>query len=215
MSAHRDTQSLVMTGFEWEDIKREVGDAIEMSLLKGMPEPALELGYRIRRSGLVKGVTLARLLYELSEVWNQFETGDDCATAVEKAGIAPRDTFMKYVAVYEYILLNHPELAGLPIEGLIKITAAARDGQLEDADWEELEGAPNIGAIMAVRDRVRGIHTSGHSALRGWVDSEGYLWCRQGGGEMFSVTFLPIHSKNPVIRAFVESMIRARGIQYS
>lgn len=215
MSAHRDTQALVMSGFEWDNIKREVDEAIELSLLKGMPEPALALGYRIRRGGLVRGVKLARLLYELSEVWDQFETGDDCPTAVEKAGIAPRDTFLKYVAVYEHILLTHPELAGLPIEGLIKITAAARDGDLQPADWAELEAAPNIAAIIDVRNRVRGIQTSGHSRLSGWVDSEGYLWCRQGGGEIFSVTFLPIHSENPVIRAFVESMIRARGIQYS
>ena len=215
MSGHRDTQSMIMSGMEWDDIKTEVDDAIEHSLLKGVPEPALALGYRIRRGGLVRGVKLARLLYELSAIWHNFETGDDCATAVEKAGIAPRDTFLKYVAVYEYVLLTHPELAGLPIEGLIKITAAARDGDLTPEDWKELENAPDIGSIVKVRNRVRGIQTSGHSALTGWVDHDGYLWCRQGGGEIFSVTFLPIHSDNHVVRAFVESMIKARGIQYS
>ena len=215
MNGHRDTQTLVMTGHSWSEITREVEEAIELSLLKGMPEPALALGHRIRQSALISGVKLAKLLYELALVWDKFDTDDSVEVAVDKAGIAARDTFMKYVSVYQYILLEHPELAGLPIEGLIKITAAARENQLTDEDWKELELAPNIAAIIKIRNRVRGIQTSGHSALTGWIDAEGYVYCRKGGGEIFSVTFLPIKSDNPVVRAFAESMVAARGIQYA
>ena len=209
----RDTQSLSISGYEWKDITDEVNDAIELSLLKGTPEPALALGYKIRRSALVKGVTLAKLLYELYENWKVFQTDDDCSTAVDKAGIVPEDTFKKYVGVYRWILVEHPELAGLPIEGLIKITAAARDGDLKASDWKELAMAPNVAAIQNVRDRVRGIQTSGHGKINIWMDKDGYAYCRKGGGEIFDLTFLPIHSNNPVVAAAADRMRRGAGIQ--
>ena len=197
----RDTQSLMISRTEWGDIIEVVNEAISHSLLKGSPEPALALGYEIKRSSMIRGVMLAHLLYELDETWDVFETDDDCSTAVDKAGIVAEETFKKYVAVYRWILVEHPELAGLPIEGLIKITAAARDGDLTDEDYKELALAPNVGAIIRVRDRVRDIQTSGHGAIRIWDDKDGYVYCRKGEGDIFNLTFLPFDSDNPVIAA--------------
>ena len=176
----KDTPALLLSRYEWQEVVEDTDKVIELALLSGTPEIAFEFGRGILREGHIKGIKLAKLFYELREAWDKFATGDRVEDAVEREVGVPKDTFVKYANAFKYVVLERPALAGKPIEGLIKLIAASREGQLDEEDWNELEKAHNVGAMLAVRDRVRGVHTSGHSRLHRWRDPEGQLYCKRG-----------------------------------
>lgn len=201
--------ALFLSNAEWIELVTTTDKAIELSLLSGTPEPAFELGRNIIREGRIKGVKLAKLFHEIREAWPQFETGGDrVEDAVEREVGAPKDTFTKYANAFKYVVLSRPALAGKPIEGLIKLTAAARDGELEGEDWDELEMAHDVGAMLAVRDRVRDTHTSGNTRLHRWRTPEGTLYCKRGkNGEIKQFGYLVPTTGDEDIDAAVASTL--------
>lgn len=208
MKETRETQSIIVKDEEWGEILNDVEEVMDVAITTKSADYALNYGYSIVREGRIKGVKLAALLYQIKTNWSKFDTDDYVEDAVEKAGICPKDTFKKYTGMYEHVLIDHPELAGKPVEGLIKLTAAAREGQLEDADWEEVRLAHDNAAIISIRDRVRGIQTSGHSRLSIWRSREGNLYCKRGSkGDIKSCGFLPPETGDADIDAAVERMM--------
>lgn len=209
----RDLTALFLSDDEWQDVVKETNKAIELSLLSGTPEPAFDYGRNIIREGRIKGVKLAGLFYELRRVWTNFQTGGDrVEDAVEREVGVPKDSFVKYADAFEHVVLKRPALAGKPIEGLIKLIAASREGQLEEEDWNELEMAHNVGAMLAVRDRVRGVHTSGNTRLYRWRSPEGQLYCKRGPeGEIKQFGFLYPNTGDEDVDAAV-SVTLASGI---
>jgi hypothetical protein len=190
-----------VTPDEWKEIVGTVDRAIEVSLLSGSPDPAMAQGRNIIRQGQLRGVALARLLYELDEVWDQFQTDDRIEDAVERDLGVPVDTFYKYSRMYRFVLTEYDtnglairerdELAGKPVEGLIKLTAAARSKQLKPKDWKALSLAHDVRAMIAVRDSVRGTHTSGHTGLSLWASPNGQTYCKRGkNGEIKQYGYL-------------------------
>ena len=213
MSEHSREQAIILKSDEWEDIQAEVDDVIERSILEGNPQAALRYGYNIYRDGKIRGVKLAKLLYELDEVWQSFETDDAIEDAVEKEIGVPKDTFKKYSNMYRYVLVAHPELAGKPIEGLIRLTAGAREGEFDEKDWGELALAHNKASMLAVRDRVRDTRTSGHGRIFISRTRDGYLRARRGKGESHECGYLPPTTGNEIVDIAVERIVRAAGIE--
>ena len=127
MQETRDTQSIILPTADWEKVENEIDDVINVAVATKNPDYALTYGYKMIKDVRLKGVAMAKLLYEISENWSKFDTEEDVGDAVDKAGICPRTTFYKYAMMYKYVLVGHPELAVKPIEGLIMITAAARE----------------------------------------------------------------------------------------
>ena len=210
--APKDTAALFLSDNEWEEVVSDTDKVIELALLSGTPEIAFEFGRGIIREGHMKGIKLAKLFHELREIWFKLETGDRVEDAVEREVGVPKDTFIKYANAFKYVILVRPSLAGKPIEGLIKLIAASREGQLDENDWKELEKAHNIGAMLAVRDRVRGVRTSGHSRLYRWRDPEGQLYCKRGPrGEIKPFGYLVLETGDEDIDAAVAATL-ASGI---
>lgn len=200
----RDEAAIKVQTTEWKEIVADVNRAIEISLLSGKPDEAMALGREILRKGRLSGVKLARLLYEIDQAWHLFTTDDKVEDAIERDIGIPRDTFIKYSRVYKFVLRGRPELAGKPIEGLIKLTAGAREGDFTDDDWKEIVLAPNIRAMMVVRDRARGIQTSGHNRLSAWCSKSGQLYCKKGeNGQIKNWGFVPPNSSDKDISAMV------------
>ena len=192
MNENNNSQAIVVKTAEWDALTEEIDEVIDVAKSTKNPDYALSHGYAMVRQVRLTGVGLARLLYELDEAWDEFDTEEPIADAVEKAGICDKDTFHKYSRMYRYVLVSHPELAGKPVYGLIKITAAAREGQLTAADWKDVKLAHDSRAIVAVRDRVRGTHTSGHSRLSIWRTRDGQLYCKKGSsGEIKACGYFP------------------------
>ena len=199
-----DEAAIKVRGSEWKTLVKDVDSAIEISLLSGKPDAAMALGREIIRAGRLSGVKLARLLYELDQAWKNFKTDDRIEDAIERDIGIPKDTFIKYSRMYRFVLRGRPLLAGKPIEGLIKLTAAAREGEFNDDDWKEILLAPNVRAMLVVRDRVRNIHTSGHSRLSAWCTKSGQLYCKKGQtGKIKNWRFVPPSSTDVDISAMV------------
>ena len=161
----------------------EVDGVVEKALLEGSPDSAIDYGYSLVRTGHMRGVQLARLLYSMNEVWQTFDTDDTVEDAVFKGmGISGRK-FREYKDLYQYVLLDHPALSGKPVGGLLAIVVAAREGELSDEDWKDLEKAHDKSAMLDIRTRARGLRTKGHSRLSGQLDRDGHLWAWEGSGE--------------------------------
>jgi hypothetical protein len=192
MNENNNTQAITVKTKDWEALTQAIDDVIDIAKSTGTPDYALTHGYNMVKTVRLTGVALAKLLYELDEAWHEFDTEEPIADAVEKAGICDKDTFLKYSRMFRYVLVDHPELAGKPVYGLIKLTAAAREGQLTKQDWKDVKNAHDSRAIVSVRDRVRGTHTSGHSRLSIWRTRDGQLFCKKGNqGEIKACGYLP------------------------
>ena len=158
----------------------EIDDVMKQATALGNPEPALDFAASLAATGYLRGIQLARLLYELDEAWSEFNTDDTVEDAVFKhMGTSPV-TFSQYTRMYRYVLKNRPRLIGKPIRGLIGLIAAARDDEFNDDDWEEIYSAMDVAGMLRVRDRVRGIQTSGHSRIVVEHSRDGYVTARQG-----------------------------------
>ena len=216
--SNEDT-AIAVRDSEWDDIRAEVDSAIEISLLSGKPDAAMELGREVIRKGRLAGVKLARLLYEIDQVWDSFQTDDSVEAAVERDIGVAKDTFIKYSRMYRYVLLERDttgtvvreraELSGKPIEGLIKLTAGARDGDFTKDHWRQIVLAPNVRAMLEVRDAARGIQTSGHNRLSAWATPSGRLRLKRGSnGEQKSWGMVPVASDDEDIAEMVERLGR-------
>ncbi len=200
----RDDAAIQVRRHEWKTLVSDVDSAIEVSLLSGKPDTAMELGREIIRAGRLSGVKLARLLYKLDEAWKYFKTDDRIENAVERDLGVPKDTFIKYSRMYRFVLRSRPALAGKPIEGLIKLTAGAREGDFNDDDWKEILLAPNVRAMLVVRDRARGLFTSGKKRLTAWCTKSGQLYCKKGPtGKIKNWGYVPPNSSDVDISAMV------------
>jgi len=191
----------------------EVDKAVEKALLEGSPDSAIDYGYNLVRTGQMRGVQLARLLYSLDEVWKTFDTDDTLADAVLKGmGISERK-LREYVDLYRYVLAPHPALSGKPVGGLLAIVVAAREREFSDEDWKDLEKAHDKSAMLDIRTRARGVKTKGHRRLSGQIDRDGHIWAYEAGGEPDHAGVLNIGAKDgtPAAR-LIQRIIEAAGL---
>ena len=65
---HPLSQGLILTDEEWEALS-ETEEAIETSLLSGDPMVAVAYGRDVIRQGFLRGLKLAKFLYEFREAW--------------------------------------------------------------------------------------------------------------------------------------------------
>jgi len=192
----------------WDEVDKEV----ERSLLMGSPEIALNFGTGLVITGHLRGVQLAKLLYELDLIWAKFKTDDEIQDAVFKTmGISYRK-FEDYRDMYRYILKDHPELAGKPIGGLLGIIVAAREGEFNEDDWKELALAYDRKTMLDVRRRVRGIQTQGHSRLVVWHDRDGQVYCRRGDGTQKHCGWLTREVSDDDVADAVNRLIKGGGV---
>ena len=164
-------------------INDEVDGMLEASLLEGTPQIAIDFGYNLVETGHIRGVQLARLLYLLDDAWDSFETDERFVDAVFGGMGIPLRKGEDYVNVYKYVLIPHPELSGHPMAGLIDIVPSARDQDFTEEDWEELAMAHDKQSMIAIRQRVRGLMTSGTSRVGIDWDPDGYVRAYKEGEE--------------------------------
>src|SRR3990167_8680196 len=195
------------------ELMDEVDSVVEKSLLDGSPQIAMDFGRSIIATGQVKGIQLAKLLYELREVWSSFETDDELwDTVMKDIGISRRKA-EEYEQLFRFVLRDHPALSGKPIGGLLAIVVAAREEQFSDEDWKDLEKAHDKLAMLTIRTRARGLRTKGHARLSGQIDRDGHIWAYAGGGEPEHAGVLVIGAKDgsPAAR-LVQRIIEAAGL---
>ncbi len=194
-----------------EKMNEEINVVMAIATQSGNPEPALDFAASLAATGYLRGIQLARLLYELEEAWSKFDTDDSVEDAVFKhLGTSPV-TFSQYTRMYRYVLKDRPRLIGKPVRGLIGLIAAARDDEFDDDDWEEIYDTVDVAGMLAVRDRVRGIQTSGHARIVIEHSRDGYIKARKGD-EVEELGFLTRKPLTEVGRRALDRMIRGAGI---
>ena len=113
--------------------------------------------------------------------------------------------------MYRYVLKDRPRLIGKPVRGLIGLIAAARDDEFDDDNWEEFYNAVDVAGMLAVRDRVRGIQTSGHARIVIEHSRDGYIKARKGD-EVEELGFLTRKPLTEVGRRALDRIQRGAGI---
>lgn len=213
---HPHQQAIMLTDAEWDDLK-ETGEAIENSLLYGSPEPAIAYGREIMRSGMLKGVKMAKFLYELKAVWDSFDTDDRVEDYVFRELGVPIETFTKYTQAYEWTINKAPigmgrAMAGKPIGSLILLIAASREGQLTDEDWKDLTKAHDKGEIQAIVRRARGIQAGAHAGIVIVWEADGRVRARKGNSHYEDCFIMPHKAPSELVEAVIERVVRAAGI---
>jgi hypothetical protein len=194
-----------------EKMNTEVDDIMAIAVETGDPTPALDFAASLAATGYLRGIQLARLLYEIDEAWDKFDTDDTAEDAVFKhMGTSPV-TFHQYTRMYRYVLKDRPRLVGKPIRGLIGLIAAARDEEFDDDDWEEIYNAMDVASMLAVRYRVRGLQTSGHARIVIEHSRDGYVRARRGE-ETEELGFLTRSPKTDVGRRALDRIQRGSGM---
>lgn len=207
----------------------EVDDIIGKAVLIGDPLMAFEYGSMLRRQQAVRGLALAKLLYRMRESWDLFKaagTSDDLPTMAQiHLGVAP-ETTKKYVNMWESVFANNEIgddikkiLMGRPIGDLLLLTAAAREGSLDDSRLLEAALAPDRSSLRDIIRDGRGEQTSSGSAIRillYMVNTKagniGSLIALRGK-ERVQIGVLFVESDDDLTKKAIESLLNARHIQ--
>jgi hypothetical protein len=168
-----------MVRIEREDLSlfSTVDDIISRSITAGDPMIALEYIQKLQRDGLIRGLAIAKLMFRLKQSWDLFRVagvGDEFENVIETTlGYKPA-TATKYVRMWESVFENpdlsedlKKELAGRPIQDLLLLTAAAREGSLDTEDWERI--AKSSDSVRDIVREKRGDVTSSKSAVKGVI----------------------------------------------
>jgi hypothetical protein len=156
------------------------------------PQLIFNFGIALRKMSQTSGLGLAKLLHDGEVWWNKNVVSDDDWPTVAMASMGISDqTYNKYTRVWRHVIC-HPylrkdptlqqEMMKKPIRGLILLTAAARENQLEPSHWETLAKAPNIQEMRSVVAEVRGYIGPAKTAIHRQVRKDGSIWMRIGKG---------------------------------
>jgi hypothetical protein len=163
----------------------------------------------------ISGLSLAKLLYRWKEARESFGIpNDDFEDRVfAETGISPQTT-RKYVGVWETVFVKSdlPDaieraLLGKPIQGLLLLPAAVREGELDAADWEEIAQAPDPASIKEVVRKRRGKVTNSHTAVTLYLERDGTLLARQGDDQEY-IGYLNQDLETEFAKTAIERIIR-------
>ena len=185
---------------------------VEKALTVGDPTVAWSHVYGLRRGGELAGRAIAKTLFEMHQRWDIFSTDDDFVDAASAGtGFSPQ-TIRKGMDYWEFVLRPHPELIGLPVGALHLIAPAAKSGELEAEDWEELRTAPDKEAVREIIRRKRGAKTSSGITLVVMLERDGTLKARKGSGPYVSFGYFNIEADDLIAKQAIARVCRVAGI---
>ncbi|MBE0573331.1 hypothetical protein IH575_00305 [Candidatus Dojkabacteria bacterium] len=165
-----------------------IDETIEQSIALGDVQPAMAMGRALRRGIQANGLALAKLLYKVSEAWEVFQYEDDLYEVIyTELGVA-HSTAYKYINMWSAIFANpdipddvKQELEGKPIKALNLLTAAAREGEISEEDWERVADATTSSEVRGIVRDIRGERTSSRTAIVMEVNlTTGAIYARRG-----------------------------------
>ncbi len=222
-----DSADLYLMDSDFE-VFQQVDDVMLRAVSMGDPREATQFGYRLYKGSRLQGAALAKLLWELRDKWEIFESAgvDDSFINLITSEIGVEEsTVSRYVNLWEAIFMNpiisdkaKAALLGKSMRTLLLLPGIAndeREGKI-DVDWEEVADLSGFSETRKfVRDR-RGSATSSSTAVMIQIDTRtGQLSCRQGEGkfEAFGLLNLDKARSIPAVQIAVERIIRECSIQ--
>lgn len=152
----------------------DVDTILDRAIIAGDPLIATEYGNQLSNVMRLKGVALAKLFFGLKSNWAVFRTAgieDDFQTFVEAHMTIRGRTADKYADMYAEVLANEQipslireQLKLKPIQTLLLLTAAVREGDLNAKDLEDVVVLDHSGVHDLVR-KARGDATNSSAAI--------------------------------------------------
>ena len=200
-------------------IRRDVDLVVEDALKHRDPEIAFTYGQKLNETGQAVWVAVAHLVYKMKQHWKkEFPSDDEFTTVASARWNKSPETIRRYLEIWEWIFerQSHPDirsdrLLSQPMAGLWYVKAAAKEGQLVDADWEEISRAPDVASLREIGRRVRGEVGRAKDALKLAMEEDGTIKARKAGAYK-TVGFLNLGSEDPVVIAAIEAIERRAGI---
>lgn len=154
----------------------EVDTILGRAITAGNPLIATEYGNDLSNSIRLKGIALAKLLYGLKSNWALFRVAgieEDFADFIDANMLhVSGQTADKYANMYEAVFVNPTvpaelkgQLVQKPIQSLLLLTAAVREGSLDTDDLENVAVLDYNGIRDMVRE-ARGHAGSSRTAIR-------------------------------------------------
>ena len=204
---------------EMDLIYKSVDDVMDKANLMG-PDIALEYGLQLRAEGQVRGYALAHLLWRLREQWKSFPTDDDFEDAVWKKLGYSTDTTYRYIHIWDNIFANDkvpasvkPHLLGMPINTTYALIHSARQGDLTDADWEEVENATDKQAIDDIIHKATGKEKKENpNMLVIMLEKDGRLRCRKGQEKYEDFGYLNLEKETDAVKAAIDRLMNKGGV---
>jgi hypothetical protein len=196
-----------------------VDDVVDRAISVGSDREMVGFGASLRQGVQVNGLSLAKLLYRWLQHAEEFGIGpDDFVDHIyANLGISAQTT-RKYTLMWKTIFEDakldegiYLALMGKPIQGLLSLTAAAREEQLDSEDWQEIANAPDAAAMSEVVRKKRGEQTSSKTRIVITWDRDGTLTARQGD-DFEGIGFLKPDCETQFGSAAVDRLLTKGGV---
>lgn len=172
----------------------------------------------LRISAHVSALATAKFVYELRTRWNKnsaiggFEQDIHDFDDAISAEIGRSVTLVRqYYDIWKYVLLDHRGMAHHPIDTLKLVASAAKQQELDERAWEELEYAPNKKTVREILKRLRKTQTPRKARINIMLERNGQVRVSKGGGPYKGAGVWDIKSDDPDVVAALERTVRGAG----
>ena len=193
-----------------------VDEVMDTVVCQGEVELAMAMARSLRRNVQASGLALAKLLYCLNQKWELVGGDDDMYEVLySDAGIS-RSTIQKYITMWGAIFENpgvsagvKEELKGKPIKSLLLLTAAAREGEIDEETWEKVADTTTSSEVRGIVRDIRGERTSSREAIVLELNlKSGVLFARKGDmSEMVGVLNVMLREESSMIDAAITRIV--------
>lgn len=147
----------------------EVDKVAEVAIETGDPWPALAAGRELLAAVQLKGISLARLLYRLQQVWERFGLEDTFEDIIVAEWGLSKHTIYKYTRIYRVIFENPevppeviPKLAERPINTLNRLVRPVNERCIQEPEqWYQLAEAEDDSTVAQLIKQWAGESTRG------------------------------------------------------
>ena len=160
----------------------------------------------------------AHVLYLLHNTWNKDEYGEFYKFVSISLGKSP-ETTRRMVEIWEWVIEKprHTKrrlalLLTKPPSGLWYVKQAAKEGQLGEPEWKQIETAHNKQELRQIMLDVRGAYRRGKDALKIMIEEDGILKARKGNKAYAYVGRLNVEMEDPVVVEAIERIINSSGV---
>ncbi len=161
----------------------EVDNVLQRAIAAGNPLIAADFGNQLTNTMRLKGVAFAKLLFGMRSNWDLFRVAgvsDEFIDFVDAHMRVEGRTAEKYADMYEAVLENkkvpqyiRDELRLKPIQTLLLLTAAVREGDLDADDLETIVLLDHNGVRKVVRERRGDVTNSGRAIYARLITEQG------------------------------------------
>jgi len=207
----------------------DIDTILGRAIAAGDPLIASEYGNSISKAITLRGVALAKLFFGMRDNWELFRTSgieEDFPDFVDAHMLVKGKTAIKYANMYEAVFVTanispaiRKQLFYKPVESLLLLTAAVREGSLDDEQLADVVILDHKGVRDVVR-KSRGDATSSKTHIYArlvqrehTVYRKGTIVAFDGEGHSEAVGYLLLEAHTEHGRKYVERAKNILGLE--